>query len=57
MIAVMDKNNGVYLMLPAHLFSASKVQFLEKRRIKLETSREKQKQNMKLKRPQTSVFT
>ena len=57
MIAVMDKNNGVYLMSPAHLFSASKVQFLEKRRIKLETSREEQKQNMKLKRPQTSVFT
>ena len=33
-IAVMDKNSRVYLMLNVHLFFASKVEFLEKRGLK-----------------------
>ena len=56
-IAAMDKNSEGYLMLQVHLFDASKIQFLERKRIKTEPSREEQKQSIKLKRPQTSVFT
>ena len=52
----MDKNTGVYLMLQVYIFDSSKVQFLERRRIKAETSWEEQKQIKKLKRPQT-IFT
>ena len=44
-------------MLQIHLFDASNVEFLERKQIKTETTREKQKQIMKLKGPQTSVFT
>ena len=50
-IAVMDENNGVYLMLQIRLFDVSKVKFLERRRMKTEASREEQKRNIKYERP------
>ena len=56
-IAVMDENNGVYFMLQVHLFDTSKVEFLERRRIEPEASGGKQKQNIRLKRPQPSDLT
>ena len=37
---------SVYLMLQIHLFNASKVQFLERRRIKTKVSRQEQKQGL-----------
>ena len=53
----MDENNGVYFMLQVHLFDTSKVEFLERRRIETEASGGEQKQNIKLKRPETSDLT
>ena len=53
----MDENNGVYFMLQVHLFDTSKVELLERRRIETEASGGEQKQNIKLKRPETSDLT
>ena len=47
----MEENNGVYLMLQIHLFDVSKVEFLDRRQIKTEASREEQERNIK------SLFT
>ena len=56
-IVVTDENIGVYLMFQVHLFEASKVKFLKKKRIKTKASPEEQKQHVKSKRPHISVFT